>query len=135
MNPVTVDIKDKLVAAGQGTFAATTGWGIYLAHEPITPNTTITIYERGGTTQYFQNRSKSPLRIDSFQVRVRGVGYIASYNKAKSVQDTLTGLSGFRIGDVRYSLVANETEILLFDMDERDRYIWIANYNAFRQED
>lgn len=82
-------IKDILVDASVGTFAALTGWGIFVSKQPDTPHTSITVYDSGGVASNPQWRIDFP----SVQVIVRGIpgGYLEAWAKAKEVKDALLG--------------------------------------------
>jgi len=135
MNPVSEDVKDKLVASGVGVFVATSGWAIYIAKEPTTPNTTISLYDYPGPPpQYFQDRTKDPLRMDNFQVRVRGTGYKTAYEKIRSIQETIRQYDIFTVGTVKYYGFVSVGDILFLKIDEHDRYIWVASFQAHRTE-
>lgn len=99
-------LKDILVAAGVGVFAAPTGWGIYVSLLPDTPNTAITVNDTGGS----EPSPKWLLDFPSCQVMLRGNagGYQALYQKAEAVKNALLGYpssdwaaAGFRLVSVR----------------------------------
>ena len=142
MNSVATDIKDKLVTAGIGEFAAATGWSIHISSEPPTPDTTITLYDTGGPPpEGVQDRSKKPLRFGSILIRVRGDGYGSAHTKIKEVYDAIVGFGKFTVSavdsgdlDVHYKGVFPTSEILFLEQDGDDRYIWVVNFQARREE-
>lgn len=104
MNPLSEDVKDKLVAASIGTFASTSAWGIFINTEPDLPDSCITLYDTGGPApEECFSRSINPLLRPSIQVRVRGTTYLATFAKMKAIINVLR-----RIGP--WTLAASSTE-------------------------
>ena len=134
MNPVSEDLKDKLVTSGTGVFAAVTGWGIFIGAEPEKLNTTITIYDTGGPKpETVQNRSVSPLRREGIQVRVRGIDYKTAYAKIEAIVNTIVGYGKFAVTTVKYKGVFRTSDILFLEQDDTDHYIWVVNFQAVRE--
>lgn len=130
LNPPTLDMRDVLVNAGVGTFAATSGWGIYIGSEPTSPNTVITLYDTGGL-------SPNPvflLDFPTFQVRVRGNpnDYLGAYNKILGVRDVLLGFDSQDINTTRYDGVWQSSEIVSLGTD-KERFIFVANFRVARE--
>lgn len=133
MNTSTEDLKGKLVASGVGTFAATTGWGIFIGNEPENLDTTITLYDTGGPKpETAQDRSVDPLKREGIQVRVRGTGYKTAYTKIETVVDTIVGYGKFSVGTTRYKGIFRTSDILFLEQDDSDHYIWVVNFQAVR---
>jgi len=124
-NPA-VGIKDILVAKGLGTFAATTGWGIFIAVEPVSPDTAITIYNSGGS-------APNPVWLvdyPSVQVRVRGTvnGYQAAYSKMVAVRDTLLGYPSSDLNGDRWVAVNQIGELVELGQDDSNRPLFVVNF-------
>lgn len=135
MNPVTVDIKDKLVAAGVGTFAATSGWGIFLSLLPDSPDTVIALYTTSGLSpEGCMNQSAKQLLRPSFSVRVRGTTFLATYTKMREVIDTLGRIGPWSVVGCKYSDVFQTNDEFLFERDENGRYVWSVDFYAVRKE-
>lgn len=141
MNPVSEDVKDVLVAASQGTFALASdgsGWGIYINSEPTLPDQAITIYDTGGPKPgYYMNKALNPTRFDTITIRARSTTYLAAYAKLLSITKTLDTNGSFNTTDdpiVHYSDILATSEILFLRKDEDDRFIWMINYQAYREE-
>jgi len=140
MNPVSEDIKDKLVELGIGTYAATTGWGIFTVEEPDKPDTAITIYNTPGRAPgYYANRSLAPTHYSNFQVRVRGTTDATTWAKLEEVMDGLSQIGHFDIvtgaETMHYANILMTTEPIFLEKDEeRKRFIWVANFIAFREQ-
>jgi len=96
MSAPSVAIKTLLVNAGLATFAATTGWALYIGSEPQAPDTCITLFDYGGSDP------NPTLILDepNVQVRIRGAigGYIAAYAKAVAIKKLLLGKAAGAVG-------------------------------------
>lgn len=117
-NPADI-IKTLLVSGGVGTFAATSGWGIFIGREPSKPTTSITIFNSGG-------RAPSPkwlLDFPSIQLIVRGAPnrYQDAYTKMRQAYDVLLGADSQDIlGDRLVSITAiGSINTVAFDDDNR----------------
>ena len=124
MNPAE-GIKDLLVAAGVGTFGASSGWSIFIDAEPATPNTTVTIYNTGG-------RPPDPLyRLDypSAQIRVRGAanGYAEARSKIEACKDALLGLPSQVVNGDQWDGILPITDIISLGRDEKNRPLMVFN--------
>jgi hypothetical protein len=137
MNPVSVDIKDVLVAEGIGTFGATSGWRIFIGEMQDSPHTIIAIYDTGGNEQqplFNGDNLQNPV----FDVKVRaGVGaYLAAYNKAVEIDNVLNLISGNAILTARnYEGIFRQTDIFFIGYDENKRPIFGLNYRTKRYLD
>jgi len=143
MNPVCEDIKDKMVTAGLGTFAATSGWGIYIAERPNKPDSTITLYDTGGQAPgYCMDRAKPELRLETFQIIIRATSYLGGYSKMQDIISALDQIAPWKVAavdsadlDVRYTTILRESEpIYLGKEEDHVRFLWSLNYQAFRKE-
>jgi len=115
-------IKDLLVTAGVGVFAATSGWGIFIASEPNKPDTAITINSTGGQP----SNPRFLVDFPSVQVMVRGDenGYQALWTKVKAVKDALLGLPSQDLSGDRWVAInqAGNEGFLGFDDNNRPRF-------------
>lgn len=130
MNAPSIDIKDYLVSAGIGSFAATDGWAIYVSREPVSPDTCITLYDTGGFEPHYGGYAENP----TVQIRVRGApnGYPAAYNKINEIKKLL--LSGsFVVNNTKY-LAWLAGDIVLIGYDESSRPIFTLNLRLTREE-
>ena len=133
MNPQSEDLKDILVNAGVGTFAATSGWGIYISKEPASPDTVITLYDTGGSAPEYLLDGTDMFR-PNLQVRVRGEpgGYMEAWSKAKEVVDALARLEPQTINGTFYAGVWQQTDIAILQYDDNDRPILTVNFRIRR---
>ena len=124
-NPSEV-IKDLLVSDGVGVFAATTGWGIYIAHSPDKPDTCIVIRDTGGTNA----NPKYLLNYPSIQVMVRGSqnGYVTAYDKCENIRDVLLGLPSQDIGADRWVAINAMGGINGLGEDDNNRPLLSLNF-------
>lgn len=124
-------IKDLLAAEAAGTFAATTGWGIFIGREPLQPDTAITVYDTGG----LQPNPKWLLDWPSVQIRVRGAkgAYQAAYNKVKQCQDIVLGIDSQDLNGDRWVSVTGLGSILWLGHDDNERPQFVANYRLIIQ--
>ena len=61
-------------------------WPIYISHMPDKPDEIITCYDTGGTPDGRIQRTGEHIRHPGWQVRVRGLTYLAGYQQAKIIQ-------------------------------------------------
>jgi len=129
MSDIAKDIADRLVSVSIGTFAATSGWGIYIAREPTTPNTVITIY---GTGSFTEPNPKWRLESRTFQIRVRGTenGYTDAYSKAEAIKNALLGLGPVTLNSTNYIGIWMTTNIIFIRYDENNRPIFSLNFRC-----
>ena len=136
MNPVSIDIKNFLVSEGLGTYAATSGWGIWIGKEPSESEssiTTITLRDIGGPKPgHCFDKSKKPMRYDGVQIRVRGAAYETGYAKMLAIAEALESRGAFSVSKVRYSDIQMQGEIYNLDINEKDRPIFVSSWQAFR---
>jgi|TARA_R110000803_G_scaffold210841_1_gene284321 hypothetical protein len=131
MPPTSVECKDLLVTAGVGTFAAASGWGIYISQEPESPNTTITVYDVGGLTP----NPKFLLDEPSVQLRIRGApdAYLAAYTKALDCKNALLGLTPQTLNGVNIRGILAIGDIAFLSYDEQRRPILTQNWRFIIQ--
>ncbi len=104
MNAPSIDIKDILVAEGIGTFGNTTAWSISVNTEPkykevsgvvVSPNDSITIYDTGGSLDYYLLNSVNPVINNTFQLRVRDIAQLSGYTKINTISQLLDRYSKY----------------------------------------
>ena len=127
----SVDIKDILVAAGIGTFAGTSGWGIYVSQEPKNPDSVITIYDSGGVAPNPKWLFDEP----TVQIRIRGseMAYVAAYAKAQAIKDALLGLTPQTVSGTYYVGVQMVGDINHIGYDDKSRPLFTTNWRIFRE--
>lgn len=126
MNDPCEGIKDLLVTAGIGIFAATSGWGIFIGQEPSTSDTTITIYPTGGNAP----SPKFLLNYPSVQVRVRGAagGYLDARAKIQAISDALLGLPSQTLNSDRWVAINQVGDITSLGPDQNNRPRLVLNF-------
>ena len=138
MNPVAEDIKDKLVEAEIGVYAATTGWGIFTVREPDEPVTAITVYSTSGPSPGYYS-DKPPLHYSYFQVRVRALSDSEAWIKMEEVIDLLDRIGHFDIivspsETIHYVNLLQTMEPVSLQVDDKQHYRWVANFLAYRKK-
>lgn len=137
MNSPAVDLKDILVTAGVGVFAAATGWGIFVSQEPAGsegegPDTAITLYDVIGTTEDTLN----DIRVDNFsvQTRVRGAkgDYQAAWTKMEAVVSALNQTLNHVIGSTRYASIYRTSTAQFLRRDDQNRPIFTCDFSGIR---
>lgn len=131
MNAPSVDIKDILVSDGVGSFAATSGWAIYISKEPTSPDTCITLYDTGGIEPFYGGYAENP----TVQVRVRGApdGYQTAYNKIQAIKRLLLDGKGFSVNGVGYDIWLMG-DVVFVEYDSSSRPIFTLNLRITREE-
>jgi len=132
MSDIAIDIKDQLVTDGIGTFAATTGWGIYISNEPEgNPDTAITLYP----TSVAEPNPQWLLEELGLQIRVRGTpgGYVVAQAKAQAIKDDLLGHPQVTINTTKYIGMWMTTDIIFLTTDDRGRPIFVTNWRMVRE--
>lgn len=126
MADIAEGAKDLLEAAGVGTFAATSGWAIYLSKYPAAPNTVIAIYNSGGRAP----NPKWALDYPSLNIQVRGAknGYQAAVTKVQEVKDVLLGLDSQDINGDRWVSVTMPGEPAFLGYDDDNRPMFSLNF-------
>jgi hypothetical protein len=86
MNPLSVDVKDMLVA--ESGLDLTFGTNLFISREPPSPDNCVTLYDTPGAIPDLGLQGETYYR-DSFQVRVRNNSYIAGMSQIYSIKDVL----------------------------------------------
>jgi hypothetical protein len=130
-NPTSIDVKDLLEAASVGTFAASSGWGIWIGKQPAKPDTSITLFDDGG----FAPDPKFLLDRPTLRVLVRGSewGYTGAYSKAQAVKDTLLGDDRQTVGGTLYVGIIMTGDIAFIQYDDNNRPIFSLNFQIWRE--
>ncbi len=143
MNPVTEDVKDKLVAESLGVFALTndSDFGIFIGLEPPLPNQCITLYDSGAAPPGYSLDEVPPMNSDTFQVRVRAPTYLLSNKRLLKIDKFLAQIARFDTTGpdsadptVHYETILRISGPFYLLKDGDDRHIWVANFMAKRQE-
>ena len=126
MASIEEGLRDKLVAAGLGTFEALTGWSIHIGREPASPDSAIIIARTGGTPP----DPKWLLDFPTFQIRVRGAkgNYKTAEIQARKVKDLLLGIASETItGDIWVSITM-QSDVGFMGYDANERPNFTANF-------
>lgn len=131
-NPVSVDIRDILSTNGVGTIGADSGWSIAVSREPLEPDTTITIFDRGS---FLEPDPKWLLEYPLFQVRVRGSenNYLSATTKAQEIKDVLLGLQPQLRNGTDYRGIWQLSDIIPLGYDDQNRPLLSINFRSARE--
>jgi len=122
-------VKDLLVAAGVGTFAASSGWAIHVGKIPANPgavDTAIGIIQSGGLAP----NPKWLVDYPSIQVMVRGAmgGYVSARAKAQAIKDALLGIPSQDSNGDRLVQINMLGDIASIGFDESNRPLFSINF-------
>ena len=129
MNAPSVDIKDLLEDAGEGTFAADSGWGIYISQEPTSPDRTITLYDTGGMQPLYSEGEEHP----TVQVRVRAESYPTVYGKIQAIKSHFVYNGARTINGTEYDFWLL-SDVAFLRVDEMGRTILTMNLRMRRSD-
>lgn len=142
-NPITVDIKDLLIADSGSpfSFGGELDWCINISAEPERPDNCLTIFSTGGREPGLYNDPDHPItEYPSFQVRLRGNNYLEVREKMNEVLDYIQHIGGFTVTNLVGGTTTRYADILPvghpqdLPMDESRRYITVMNFYAIREE-
>ena len=130
----SADVKDILVAASIGVFAATKGWAIYIGNQPDKPNNVITIADTDvRSTTHLINKigtdaAETRVEYPGIQIRVRSPQYVDAYSKINEVINALANIEKFTASGFEYLSIYIQGGILPLGEDEKARNIFSANF-------
>lgn len=127
MTSPAIGVKDLLVSAGVGVFAATSGWNISIGRHPTSPDTSIVCNETGGLSPYPHLR----LNFPSVQVMVRGAanGYVAANEKIRAVVDALLGAPSQVVNGDEWQGIRQLGDVAFIGFDESNRPLFTSNFS------
>lgn len=120
--PVSEGVRS-LLAAHVGT----SGWALYTAIMPDTPNKVILVTDTQGDTP----NPKWLLDFPALQVRVRGMtgSYIATWVEAKAVKDILLGIDSQDVNGDRWLGINMIGDLTFLRWDEEQRPEFVMNFS------
>ena len=122
-------MRNLMVAAGIGAAGGVADWGIFIGHEPDTPNNCIVIYDTPGDIP----NPKWLLDFPRFQVRCRGLDYLETLGKAEAIKSLLLGLPSQDIGDTRYVGIYVTMDTFHLETDSKQRSIFVNSWRVIRE--
>lgn len=136
-SPMSVDIKDILVAAGIGVFASTSSseYGIYIGQGAEKPDNLIAIFDLSGTTIEPISKDQAPDQIGTHrvQIKVRANSYVDAYDKIIEIEQELERKTRVTVGNIFYNVIYRLDQPTFDGYDEQNRAIWRQNWAALRQ--
>ena len=146
MNLVSIDIKERLLERGLGYFVEADGraadYAICISSEPATPDRVITIYDTGGPSPMeCMDAGRNPIHQETFQIRVRGIGYLETRAKLDDIIWVLHRREVYMAANqfpgepyMKYTEIAKQGAALPLPKDGKGRDIWTQNFRVFRHE-
>ena len=139
MNPVSEDIKDRLVDENGMTFAGTDDWAVYIAVMPDTGSPSDRIVLIRDTIAFeplrFQNRAIEPLRMEQVQIEVRGKTYLETKTEIDLVAGYIKGWGRFTTStNVNYKGIFAYGDAMFLKRDKNLRFYWVQNFQAYREQ-
>ena len=127
MTSPAIGVKDLLVAATQGVFAATTGWNISVGKFPTSPNTSIVCVDTGGPSPYPHLLLNTP----SVQMMVRGEpgDYVGASVKIRSAVDALLGLPAQSVNGDAWGGIRQMGDVAFLGYDDLNRPLFTSNFS------
>ncbi len=131
-----------LVPAGIGTFAGTSGWGIYINSEPTTPIKCISVYtETSPPPGAYMDRSIKPHRENLVTIRTRSSDQEEAYSKAHDIEKAIISKGRFTVAatesgelDVLVYGVFMATDISFLELNDRNEAIFTQDFTVQRKE-
>lgn len=119
-------VKDLLVAAGVGVFAATSGWGIFIGPMPTGPDTAIAVREYAAGAPM----PKWLIDFPSVQTLIRGEpgGYQLAKIKATDVLNVLHSIPSQDLNGDRWDSIRALNTPAYVGKDENNRPMFSINY-------
>lgn len=131
MNPVSVDIKDMLVA--ESSVALIFATDLFIARIPAEPDNAVTLYDIGGRVASTLSKSESDYYYSPFEVRIRNKSFITGMALADSILSFLHGRAGETWNGTYYSVIKCTTLPFMLEWDDNNRCIIIINFEAQRR--
>jgi len=127
---VAEDIATRLQDQGVATQAV----NLFIGHMPASPDTCLTLYERGGGPSVRAMGSTTPPVADQpmVQVAVRGATYADARAKVSAVINALDHFVGV-INSTRYLLIELSYAPILMAQDENRRTMYSVMFNAMKE--
>ena len=135
------EIGTYLDAQGFGTLAASTGTGIFVGPMPIDPDKAIAVRVSGGPPPEYTQETTTPWNERTrVQVMIRDAktttGYDTAEDVANSIARTLENVRHMKLPTATgtlYGTVHPSSPVTPFNQDERDRPIFIANFEINKE--
>ena len=130
MSPPSIDIKTLLMNAS--ALGLSYELNLFVSKEPTTPDDCVTIYDTpGGVPDLTMDNVE--YNRPSTQVRVRATDYTTGWTLIHDIKRALHGKGPMRVGDTLYTVILCTGEPFMLGRDERNRVIFVANFNMQRR--
>lgn len=127
MKSPAIGIKDLLVAASVGVFAANSGWSLSVGKLPTSPDTAITCVDTGGVSPF----PHVALNFPSVQVLIRGNpgDYVGCHDKGRAVINALLGAGYAVVNTDKWEGITQIGDLAFIGFDEKNRPMFSANFS------
>jgi len=127
MKSPAVGVKDKLVTAAVGVFAAATGWSLAVGKLPTSPDTALACVDSGGVSPY----PSFALNFPSVQVLVRGNpgDYVGAHDKGRAAIDALLGSAPATVNTDYWRGITQIGDLSFIGYDDENRPTFSANFS------
>lgn len=116
-----------LASLALGALADQGEWGIFVGTEPTRPDSSITIYDTGGTQVVV------PLEDPTIQVRIRSHSYTDAYAKAHAIRNALLVPTARILDGWLYTGFWLISDIAKIGRDDNNRELLTINFRLMRQ--
>ncbi len=130
MNPSSIDVKDMLVA--DASLGLVFNKSVFVALEPVTPNSTVTIFDTIGRPPQLTFKKGEDYFYPSIQIRVRDKNYSVGWALAKDIRKSLHGRGGETWNGTRYHLIRCSSGPSMLDWDDNRRVRFVVNFSLQR---
>lgn len=134
MNPCSVDIAYMLSTFRPDLGFVTTGGGrnTFIGIEPVKPDLTLAIFDvPGRMSKLGMDRAENWDR-PSVQLRCRGLEYMETWQRARSVVEYFEGLANVTVSGARYILFYVDRGQGFLDQDGNNRWRFITSFEVRR---
>lgn len=132
MNPVSIDVKDMLEAAGLGLEYKT---NLFIAKEPDAPDDCVTVFDTPSFPPDYTIAGPDEVYYrSSCQIRIRNNGYTSGMTVARNILDSLHArVNNTTWNGTVYTVTEATGEPSLLAWDDSNRVIIIINFNFQRR--
>jgi len=127
-NPLSVDIKDILVANGIGVCADSGDWGIFISVIPDVPDNCIAVFDVPSSVEGRVLQTGEVLDKLAFSIRIRSIEYLAGWDKVSEINAVMDALNGFSGIDRDYRTVKRLQNATPEGRDESKRFQFTIDY-------
>ena len=136
MNPVSVDIKDMLVAESlesDSTLNLVFGQNLFIGNEPANPHTAVTIFDTTARAPQLTIKQGENYYYEAVQIRVRARDYMEAWELIRNIQTSLHGRAHEPWNGALYTVIFCSSGPAMLDWDNNNRIRLIINFETQRR--